>query len=196
MKPTTVLMDEHRVIEQVLDCLAAMVKQCEADQRLDGESAEAALDFFREYADGCHHAKEEDLLFPLLETSGLPRQGGPTGVMMHEHEQGRACVRGMNAEIASAAQGDTQAINRFTQFANDFIELLRQHIDKEDHCLFPIAEQALSAEDQKALEASFDQVEERFAATQHQEKYILIADELAERFGVPKSRAQTADSQP
>jgi hemerythrin-like domain-containing protein len=55
MKPTEVLGAEHRVIEQVLDCLERMAEQCERSGRIDAESAEKAIDFFQDFADRCHH---------------------------------------------------------------------------------------------------------------------------------------------
>ena len=93
MKPTEILSGEHRVIEQVLTCLERIAEQCAAEGRLDRTSAEQALEFFRNFADRCHHGKEEVHLFPALEAKGFPRDGGPTGVMLHEHDQGRAHVR-------------------------------------------------------------------------------------------------------
>lgn len=103
MKPTELLMQEHRVIEQVLDCLEIMAQRANAGDKLDVESAKQAIDFFGNFADKCHHGKEEDCLFPLLEEKGFSREQGPTGVMLHEHEEGRRHVRGM-AEATSAWQ--------------------------------------------------------------------------------------------
>ena len=56
-------------------------------------------EFFRLFADQCHHGKEEELLFPLLEQKGIPRTGGPIGVTLHEHEEGRALVRQMGDAV-------------------------------------------------------------------------------------------------
>jgi hemerythrin-like domain-containing protein len=32
------------------------------------------------------------VFFPVLKQPGIPEQGGPIGVMPHEHVQGRDCV--------------------------------------------------------------------------------------------------------
>ena len=71
MLPIEVLMYEHRVIEQVLDCLETMARGVESGNALDAGQARDAIDFFRNYADRCHHGKEEDLLFPALLQSGM-----------------------------------------------------------------------------------------------------------------------------
>ena len=186
MRPTEVLMEEHRVIEQVLNCLEQMADRCEAGQPLDTESANQAIDFIRMFADRCHHAKEEDLLFPLMEQKGFPREQGPTGVMLDEHERGRRHVRAMSDAIARIPAGGVIATGMFIEHARAFVQLLRQHIYKEDHCLFPMADQAFSAIDQGELAQSFSKVEHDDLGPDIHEKYLCVADQLADRFGVAK----------
>ncbi len=96
MRPTRMLMDEHRNIERVLDCLERMTVLADTSGHLDGASARQALAFFRGYADRCHHGKEEDLLFPMMEKKGFPRETGPLGIMRDEHEAGRAHIHAMD----------------------------------------------------------------------------------------------------
>lgn len=190
MSPTEILRAEHRVIEQVLDCLERMAQDCAFQGRLDGDSARKALEFLREFADRCHHGKEEDHLFPAMEARGFPRAGGPTGVMLSEHEQGRALIRGMAGSLEDASAGKSDAVRRFVEHAQGYVELLRQHIEKEDHCLFTMADQAFSEGDQESLLQAFQRVElEHLGAGTH-ERYLAVADELAERFGMEKGLAR------
>ena len=79
MNPTDILMDEHRVIEQVLNCLEKIIEQATAAGRLEEEPAREALDFFRTFADRCHHGKEEAHLFPLMQTRGFGGGWRPRG---------------------------------------------------------------------------------------------------------------------
>lgn len=187
MKPTELLSAEHRVIEQVLDCLAGIVAKCRKEGRLDAQPARDAVDFFRTFADRCHHAKEEAHLFPAMEAKGFSREAGPTGVMLHEHELGRSHVRAMAAAIDAAAAGDREAVARFSNHALAYIDLLREHIQKEDHCLFAMADQAFDEEDQQRLIEIFDKVESEEMGEGTHQKYLKIADELADRYGVPRA---------
>ncbi|WP_197530899.1 hemerythrin domain-containing protein [Bythopirellula polymerisocia] len=183
MRPTEILMQEHRVIEQVLDCLEVMAQRAEAGA-LDVESAKQAIDFFSNFADKCHHGKEEDCLFPLLEEKGFSREQGPTGVMLHEHEAGRKHVQGMATAVCTFETGVSEAKKDFVSHAKAFIQLLREHILKEDHCLFQMSDQALSEEDQLGLLKSFAHVEHDDLGPGTHEKYLAIATELAKRFRV------------
>lgn len=183
MKATEVLMNEHRVIEQVLGCLEAMANQAEGTGTLDGESAVQAVDFFRNFADRCHHGKEEDHLFPMLESRGLVRDGGPTGVMLHEHELGRKLL----AEMSTAIQ-DRSALD-FLPPARAYIHLLREHIWKEDHRLFRMADQILNREDEAQLMQAFETTEHEDMGDGTHENYLRLANHLADRFGVKRSGA-------
>jgi hemerythrin-like domain-containing protein len=156
VKPTEVLKNEHRVIEQVLDCLDAMAASCEREGRLDGEAARQAIDFFRSFADRCHHAKEENQLFPLMESRGFDAQAGPTAVMRHEHVQGRAYIAEMEGAVPGAATGNQEARDRWLRAAGAYSAMLREHIQKEDHCLFPMADQGLLATDKEELARLFE----------------------------------------
>ena len=184
MKPTEILMAEHRVIEQVLNVLEKMAGQAENTGKLQNGDATEAIAFFRTFADKCHHGKEEAQLFPAMEQKGFSRQGGPTGVMITEHEFGRARVRGMAAAVEKGAAEE------FAANARQFIGMLREHIQKEDHCLFSMADKAFSAADQEKLLAAFEKVEAEDMGAGTHEKFLKLANDLADRYNVP--RGETA----
>ncbi|MDY0168306.1 MAG: hemerythrin domain-containing protein [Thermoguttaceae bacterium] len=193
MKPSDILSNEHRVIEQVLNCLEKLAGQAEASGRVDGESAQEAIDFFRNFADRCHHGKEESHFFPAMEAKGFSRDCGPTGVMLYEHEQGRRLVSGMAEAVAATSCDDTDAAARFAQHAREFIELLREHIRKEDHCLFTMANDAFTDDDQQQLLDAFAKVESEHIGPEVHQQYIDLANSLARRLGVPLA-ATSAES--
>jgi hemerythrin-like domain-containing protein len=180
MSPTEILKSEHRIIEQVSSCLEVLADRAAAGN-LDEPAARQALDFFGTFADGCHHHKEEDHLFPALEAHGLPRQGGPTGVMLAEHEQGRGHIRAMMAAL------DRHDAWPFVSHARAYVRLLRSHIAKEDDVLFPRADRILSDSEQRAVVAAFSRVEEKELHAGTHERYLRLADELAEHLGVARA---------
>jgi hemerythrin-like domain-containing protein len=194
MNPTEILKSEHRVIEQVLECLEKIGAEARSLGRLDAEAARDAIDFFRNFADRCHHGKEEAHLFPAMEAKGFPREGGPTGVMLHEHEQGRAYIRAMDETVERAAAGHPAAVTQFCAHAQGYVDLLREHISKEDHCLFGLADRALSPTDQDRLLEQFERVESEHMGEGTHQRFLDVANRLADRYGV--ARAQSAGAGP
>ena len=192
MRTTDILMSEHRVIEQVLSCLDKMAEETFAKSTIDVASARDVVDFLRNFADSFHHMKEEDRLFPAMERHGMPPQAGPTAVMRHEHELGRAHVRKIDDAISAFEKGDAAAADRFAFEARGFIDLLREHIAKEDEILFPMADRMLPPATQDEVLRAFEHVQERAAADGTNAKYLALADSLASRWGVTKADADAA----
>jgi hemerythrin-like domain-containing protein len=189
MRPTDVLKSEHRVIEQVLSCLEKLADEGDADQKLDATAARQILDFFGNFADQCHHGKEEQYLFPRLEARGLARYQGPTGIMLDEHEEGREHLRVLREALGDAAREDPGAVCRFVRHARAYAQLLRDHIFKEDQGLFPMANGILTPDDQQQLLESFARVESDHLGAGTHEKYLALAGQLAARFAVPAAAA-------
>ncbi len=185
-RATDVLKGEHRVIEQVLDCLESIAERARAQGSLDRESAADALRFVRDFADACHHGREEQHLFPAMIQKGVPGEVGPVGVMLTEHEAGRAAARRMEELISG--EGDVEA---FAHEATTFVGLLREHILKEDNILFPMANSVLSEEEQVALMDEFQRVESKEHGAR--EQLLALADRLARLFGVPLAAERPND---
>jgi hemerythrin-like domain-containing protein len=189
MKTTDILSQEHRVIEQVLSCLEEFISVPPAPGHCDWESAQQMLDFFREFADGCHHAKEESALFPAMEARGFSPSQGPTAVMRGEHEQGRRLMGAMADAVRRGLDQEPDAFAAFRSAARGYIQLLRAHIQKEDGCLFPMANNFLGEADDCALLEQFERTEHAPGFEGEHEKFLALADELADRFGVARATA-------
>jgi hemerythrin-like domain-containing protein len=173
-KPTQILTDEHRVIERVLGAVEKLAKGPVGAL----EPWKKALDFIRHFADQCHHFKEEKVLFPAMEARGIPREDGPIGMMLMEHEEGRSYVRAMFAAISLIEAKNEAAKETLLSSAQAYCRLLREHIQKEDEVLFRMADEVISPDEQKKLSAAFAQHEaEEIGAGVH-EKYLRIAAEL------------------
>ena len=174
-KATDVLKQDHRVIERVL---AVLERLTEPSSSASVETWEKAIDFIRNFADQCHHLKEEKILFPALEQHGIPREGGPIGMMLVEHEEARAYVREMVQALAQGGKAPEVAKTILTENARAYLHLLREHIRKEDEVLFQMVDEALSPEEQKEMAQEFERHEaEEIGAGVH-EKYLEIAEEL------------------
>lgn len=178
---TAVLRKEHDAILKMLGATEEAARRLEAGTPVNIETLEGLLEFLRLFADKCHHGKEEDLLFPLLESRGLPRYGGPTGVMLHEHEQGRALIRQMAEGVEALKGGDASGAARWAQAGLGYVELLRAHIDKENNILFVMAENMLTPEEQEKLAADFEKLEtEKMGAGTHERLHASMDKLVAE----------------
>ena len=174
---TQTLRNEHDAILSMLDATEEAARQLGAGEAVEPRVLDGLLEFFRLFADRCHHGKEEDLLFPKLEEKGMARQMGPIGVMLHEHEQGRALVRQMAEAAADYQRKTSGAAGRWAEAAQGYTSLLREHIAKENNILFVMAERMLTEVEQQELAAQFEVAEqEKMGAGTHERLHGLMKE--------------------
>lgn len=174
MKATQHLKDEHEGVKVMLGILEKVCKQLEKTGTLNKEHFERILGFLKIFVDRCHHGKEEELLFPALEAAGVPKDG-PIRVMLQEHELGRKYIRAMSDSFAGFTIGDKSASQNIVQNAQDYITLLRDHIEKENNILFAMGDRLLSKKTQDELFEGFEKIEEeRIGISKHEEFHHLL----------------------
>ena len=150
---------EHDVILHVLDCIEKEAALAETGGTVRREFFSDAIAFVREFADGVHHQKEEKILFPRMVEAGVPKEGGPIGVMLYEHDEGRAHIRAMNDALPQAAAGDTKARGLLIREARGYVSLLRAHIEKENMILFPMADRVFDQTEKATIREAFAEAE-------------------------------------
>lgn len=182
--PTEILKEEHKAIKRMLTILNVACERLERGEKVSPDIFRRAIEFIRNFADSCHYGKEEETLFPLVEQRGIPREGGPTGVMRMEHEQGRSFVKALAEAVERYEQGDESAKADIIENARGYTQLLAQHIPKEDDILYPLADKILTLSDRKELLEKFEKVErERIGEGKHQE-YLHLVEKLEKQLEI------------
>lgn len=184
MQATDILSSEHRVIERVIAALESASSQLEAGQAVRPGFFVEATDFIKGFADGCHHHKEEGVLFSSMISHGMPAEGGPVGMMLAEHEQGRLFTRNLRAAALQLEAGDAASIDGVVQNARGYAMLLRQHILKEDQILFPMADRVIPAAEHAGIMEGFEHVEHEETGAGVHEKYLALAEKLEQESGL------------
>ena len=191
-KAIEVLMNEHRLIEQVLGSLETFTSAVEGGLAPERAVLSDYGDFLRGFADACHHGKEEDILFQRMTERGFSRESGPVAVMLHEHRVGRghvAVLREAGGGIGPLAAMETQLV---LENAGAFIPLLRVHILKEDRILYPMAVRLLTGPELDAMETDFEAFEARMRADGSYDRLRGLADRLSTSFRPDPARMAAA----
>ncbi|MBK9088604.1 MAG: hemerythrin domain-containing protein [Holophagales bacterium] len=187
-RPITILMNEHRLIENVLGSLETCAIALEGGLAFERAFARDYGGFLRGFADAWHHGKEEDILFRRMVERGFSEESGPVAVMLHEHREGRALV----GAIHGAGEG-TGAVTpaekaAFVGGARGFIPLLRQHIQKEDNILYPMSERVLTPAEFETMLADFAAFEARAGADGTRDRLEALAGRLVATFRPDEAR--------
>jgi len=170
MESTDRLKHEHAIIKRVL----AALKTCTERGDVPVAILKDLVTFSQTFVDRCHHGKEERCLFPCLEERGVPKEGGPIGVMLMEHEMGRNLVRRIGETTGRVEAGEAGR-EEAVALVEDYVDLLENHIFKEDNILFNMATQAMAATDDDHTTACFEKTEEeRVGPGVHDEMITLV----------------------
>jgi hemerythrin-like domain-containing protein len=169
------LKDEHQLILRMLALLEENARLTEQGLFRDYRFYLDGVDFIRNYADRFHHAKEEDILFEALIENGMPRANSPVAAMLMEHDMGRAFVKAMEEAATRALNGEAGQEEAIVSNARGYLELLREHISKEDDILYPLAERVLPEGKRDGIVEKYDAAEKK-AAEGLEEHYRAIVE--------------------
>jgi hemerythrin-like domain-containing protein len=147
------LIQEHEDILYSLQILEKMIEMYTRTKNINIDEISEIINYFKLFADKCHHGKEEGLLFPELGKVGIPKENGPIGQMLFEHDEGRNYIKLME-------EGLHKNLDFFVDNALQYINLLRNHIEKENTILFPLGDRRIPADIQKELLEAFEKHEE------------------------------------
>lgn len=172
------LMDEHRIIEQVLGSMETFVINLRNGADGDRATVKDYADFLRNFADKCHHAKEEDRLFVKMSEYGFPADYGPVAVMLAEHVEGRGHVKALVDMGAGDGPLTFDERDALVSHGLAYVALLRAHIMKEDNILYPMAMQALPPAEMEALGDAFEVFEHETMGEGEHARFHALADKL------------------
>lgn len=161
---THVLVAEHRLILRMIALLEHNAPLTAQGSYRNWQFYHDGIDFIRNYADKFHHAKEEDVLFMALLANGMPKEHSPVAAMLLEHDMGRNFVRAMETAVIAAEAGHPEAYQAIADNACGYAALLREHIDKEDTVLYPLAERILPEAMRPDILAGYATAEQQTAA--------------------------------
>lgn len=168
---TEVLRHEHDAILMALKILDQISTEARQGNATSADILQF-LGFLREFADTCHHGKEEGLLFPAMVEAGLPAHDGSVSVMLSEHEHGRALVAAMAGAIESPTSPE-----QFSDLAAEYAHHMRNHIEKENTEIFPMADRMVASDVMDNLVAAFELHEEEvMGAGRHDELHDMLKE--------------------
>ncbi len=108
----------------------------------------------------------------------MPDQDGPISVMLSEHQMGRAYTRAMREAALKLEAGESLGREAVIFGARSYVDLLRQHIAKENNVLFPLAGRVIPTAEQDEVAQAFEHVEHEETGAGVHEKYLALAEKL------------------
>lgn len=177
LKPTDILMKEHFLILRAIHTV-----DLELVKLKDGKGTPVFFldlsDFIKGYADGCHHAKEENVFFKYVKAASGPAADEPIALMLSEHAQGRIFNDRLHAAALLWQAGDTSVIHQVAQYAEEYTKFIREHISKESRIVFAMGDQFIDKDKYQEIADAFDRFEYAQPGEGAREKYLKLVEKL------------------
>jgi hemerythrin-like domain-containing protein len=167
-RPTQDLKDEHGAIIAMLDVMKKVAIRLKNREEVKKEHLEKIVEFLSNFADKCHHGKEERILFPevVKDVSNLFM----VNELLGEHKTGRDYIRGIAESLKYYDTGSPDAYHIATNMEG-YIWLLIEHIKKESKSLFPIVDKQIPDKVQFEIEEQFETLERDVIGEGKHEEY-------------------------
>jgi hemerythrin-like domain-containing protein len=178
MRPSGVLMIEHRLIERFIVVLEKRTEMHLKSQQIDPLFTDAALDFFRIYADRTHHGKEEGILFRALDSKKLNREDSKLmDELINEHIYARKTVENISEANEKLREGNWDSLFNVVENFRILSKFYPAHIKKEDTIFFPAAMKYFSDKELEEMLAKFVEFDSKIIY----EKYAKVIEALEEQ---------------
>ena len=144
--PTDILREEHNKVLKVMDKLESSLNN-ENLSSIKENFAILEIEFDKHSLN-----KEEKVLFPEIEKF-MPREGGPTGIMIAEHREIIALIKDFKENLKN------KNFKGMKESGEKIFSILRPHIDKENNILFMMIDMHLSDEQKNSISLKFQKLD-------------------------------------
>ena len=186
-------MKEHRLIEKLVSGVQLELSREESQKSVNFVFLDVSIDFFRTYADRCHHGKEENILFRELEKKQLPAELAKTmQELIGEHVYARKVVGELATAKSEFAMGNSESLEEIITSLKKLIDFYPKHIAKEDKAFFFPSMAVFSAEEQEKMMQQFWEFDKQLI----HEKYEAIVENaltILQRTGLTKWKCTICD---
>ncbi|MCE5296582.1 MAG: hemerythrin domain-containing protein [Euryarchaeota archaeon] len=172
MLPTGSLMIEHRLIEKMISRIAEENMRIERSGNVDHDFIVDALDFMRNFADRCHHGKEEDILFREMRKKKMPPELEATlNRLVEEHKISRGLIGTIDEANVRYRGGEGSAKDDIVNAIERMTTLYPQHIEEEDRRFFPKAMDLFTREEKDAMIAESNEFDRKLILERYTKLY-------------------------
>lgn len=139
------LVADHRLISRVLNAFGDFLDETESSG-LDLVELNRFVVFFREFVELLHHEREEEVLFPAMESAGYTRKGAPLAHIHDEHERESALILRLRKLAVSASPPTAVRQERVLETGRELIEFEQAHMQEENELLYPALKKEFSGQ--------------------------------------------------
>jgi branched-chain amino acid transport system ATP-binding protein len=153
MESLRIITEEHQNLWRIASTIDQVADEMEAGSKVEPAFFNAIFDYIEQFMDACHHAKEDEYLFPALRQRS-PEAAAVIDRLQVEHRNGPEVLKSLREQLAASAAG-ALANPEFAQALRIYTQSLKAHIRTEEKDVMPLAREVLTAEDWSGIDRAF-----------------------------------------
>jgi len=161
MTPTENLIKEHEEINELLDIMSKIALKIKSKDVFYPNDVEEIIDYLIIIIENSHHGKEDDVFYPELISSGIPKETAPLSIINYEHTLANRYLKDISSCVVNCKIGNDFSGELLADSLTNYVVVIKNHIQREEEIIFPIANEVLSSEKQNEISQRFEDIEQK-----------------------------------
>lgn len=153
--PITQLIDEHRIMERVMDVMEKLAEGIEEQRPISSDMILGNIGMLLECNDEYHYGKEEDILLPFLEEIGKNETKESIQSYITKYRENDTLLATIIDSLEDYSNGDMDAKIRIMENIREFVAKVRPLYLNEDDEIFRPLKKNLTTEEMDRLSEKF-----------------------------------------
>jgi len=153
--PITQLIDEHRIMERVMDVMEKLAEGIEEQRPISSDMILGNIGMLLECNDEYHYGKEEDILLPFLEEIGKNDETELIQSYINRYRENDKLLATIIDSLEDYSKGDMGVTIRLMENIREFVRNVRPLYFNEDKEIFEPLKKNLTKEEMERLTELF-----------------------------------------
>ena len=178
MTPTENLIKEHKKINELLDIMSKIALKIKLNDVFYPNDVEEIVNYLLIIIENSHHGKEDDVFYPELISSGIAKDTAPLSIINYEHTISKSYLKDISSCVVNCKIGNDFSGELLADSLTNYVVVIKNHIQREEEVIFPIANEVLSAEKQYEISQRFEDIEQKYFSKSLNDQYTTLLNKL------------------
>ena len=178
MTPTENLINEHKKINELLDIMSKIALKIKSKDVFYPNDVEEIVKYLINLIENSHHGKEDDVFYPELISSGIPKETAPLSIINYEHVISERYLKDISSCVVNCKIGNDFSGELLADSLRNYVIAIKNHIQREEEIIFPIANEVFSVEKQNEILQRFDVIEQKYFSISFNDQFNKLLNEL------------------
>ena len=177
-KTLNIIRDEHRSISAILHGMEYLVDRVRTRKaKIDPRVFSAMIYYLDTFSERMHHPKEDRYLFKAMRSRG-GEAAAVVADLEREHAAGGEALKRLEQRLVRYEEGGDKEFPAFAEAVAKFVREYRDHMQKEESVVFPLAQRILSTDDWQAIDRAFEENRDPLAAQRDSRDFEKLFDRI------------------